>query len=316
MKNYMYEPMWSQEIEDMIESGDLTEVKPLVEEMFYKYGLQVYDIDILKRKVYMTLDGLPYCDVSAETNNDGGITYLYRSDYYAKERGRDFDDRHTFYSNKLSSLMKALEKKGAVATSTEDALNYNLIGATIRQLEQGIKNTSKSAWDMDAGHMHEMLKVYFGEIDKSDISEESIKHCKVILDTYNKADDNKRHRQERIDSFVANGLYVIGKDYGSGYIMGKISMSKDKDNRTITVIEEPFHRVKSISESTLFSNLSGVIPLIKVYFEQRKGSYSFMGDESDVMIPVTDHYFEDLDVCTTYKTSLSRYVQIWLMIPA
>lgn len=315
MKSYMYEPMWTQQMEDVIERGYLSQTKSLIEEMFYKYGLKVYDLDERSERAYMTLDGLPYCDVGAEYNSEGGITYFYHSVFYAKERGRSSEDRQTFYSNKLSSLMKVLEKKKAVAASTEEALCFNLSGSIINQLERNIKNTNKSAWEMDTNHMHELLKAYFGEIDRTSVSQESIVHCKSVLDQYNKADDNKRQRQERIDSFVGNGMYVIGRDAGDGYIVGKISVGKDS-NRTTTVVEDAFHRVRSLEESPLISNLSGAIPMIKVYFEQRSGEFSFRGDEGSFKLPVTDRYFEDIDVCTTYKTSVSRYTQIWMAIPA
>ena len=38
MKNYIYDRMWSQELEDAIEQD---KVKPLIMELYYKYGMKV-----------------------------------------------------------------------------------------------------------------------------------------------------------------------------------------------------------------------------------------------------------------------------------
>ena len=117
MKRYIYQGTWSQELEDAVETSIS---KPIVEEMFYKFGLTVYAKSNRKDDSFlMTMEGLPYCEVYAEKvlnikTGEECISYAYYSDHYAKERGQDSEDKRTLRSVKLSKLISTIEKNKAL----------------------------------------------------------------------------------------------------------------------------------------------------------------------------------------------------------
>ena len=132
MKPYILEQAYTKELDNLIETN---KVKPLIEEMYYQYGLKVVDSvnliptrygkDVIHVKTYgeiyhigvtdkvtgfiLSLDGLPYaCVYTAEINNQ--LTYFFYAKYHAKAKARFGNvDRHTTQSIHIESLMKTIE---------------------------------------------------------------------------------------------------------------------------------------------------------------------------------------------------------------
>mgnify|MGYP003350452783 CR=1 FL=1 len=139
MKPYILEQAYTKELDNLIETN---KVKPLIEEMYYQYGLKVVDSvnliptrygkDVIHVKTYgeiyhigvtdkvtgfiLSLDGLPYaCVYTAEINNQ--LTYFFYAKYHAKAKARFGNvDRHTTQSIHIESLMKTIEKNNAIPT--------------------------------------------------------------------------------------------------------------------------------------------------------------------------------------------------------
>ena len=139
MKPYILEQAYTKELDNLIETN---KVKPLIEEMYYQYGLKVVDSvnliptrygkDVIHVKTYgeiyhigvtdkvtgfiLSLDGLPYaCVYTAEINNQ--LTYFFYAKYHAKAKAKFGNvDRHTTQSIHIESLMKTIDKNNAIPT--------------------------------------------------------------------------------------------------------------------------------------------------------------------------------------------------------
>jgi hypothetical protein len=311
MKVYMYEPMWTQELEDKIVA---LPVLPLVEEMFYKYGLKVLDtkqvhtLFLKEDAVYLTLDGLTYCSVSVDS--DGVWSYYSRN--FIKQRGRTDDDRRTVTSKKLSSLMKSLEKYNAVPSSPTDLIKTNISGNIKSMIERTISGRSKNLWDASADDIHEILKVVFEDKNKSSLDEKTLTSCKNLLDSFNLSDDNVRQRKELVDSFFSESVYMIGQDTLPGHIVTKIGLSENN-----MVIEEPFIRVRSLSDHQDYSKMVAATTIMRLHLESLEKDFSFVRkDDPEMLIPITDKYFTNIGACAVYDRHPTAFDPCWLAFNA
>ena len=139
MKPYILKEKYTEKLDKLI---DANKAKPLIEELFYQYGLKVMEYTVLARVSYgkdyshvlaqhpdedlldknnlvtgfiLTLDGLPYaCVYVAEEIKP---TYCYYSVAYSKQRAKFGNvDRGTLRSIHINTLVKNIEKHNAIST--------------------------------------------------------------------------------------------------------------------------------------------------------------------------------------------------------
>jgi hypothetical protein len=143
MKPYIFAECYDEALENLIEKD---RAKPLIEEMFYQYGLKVMhsipllrvkygkdvtytsnfelatSVDNISNAFILTLDGLPYCAVYvAELDKP---TYCYYTLFYHKDRAKyGNDDRGTLRSIHIDSLLKNIDKNKAMPCD-QDIIDY------------------------------------------------------------------------------------------------------------------------------------------------------------------------------------------------
>jgi len=317
MKNYIYEPMWTEELEELLEG---TDEERLVIEMFYKYGLKVYAINanyrFTKRMILLTYDGLPYCGVFTSKNEEGDLLYNYYSEFYSKQRGRDMADRRTLSSKKLSSLMKTLEKNDAVPTVPQQV---NVVEAKIIQdliafrLRTGYKQQM-----IDTDRIHEILKYINGDIAKADLSQDTLSKCKITLDVYNKVDIESENKSKVISEFFENGVYVIGEDIDGGFIVNKLQAKinlKDRYESTFDY-DEPFQRIQNLEDWEFYNDIAAQLTMMKVYVESKPDIQIEIARTNTLkVITMQNGYVEDLNMVCKLN-GLSSFNPAWLVIPA
>jgi len=304
VRMYIYEPMWSESLEQQLKQSSAL---PIVEEMFYKYGLKVLGGEPSGQAFFLTLDGPTYCRVGMFNNE-----WFYYSKFYRKQRGRSDIDRQTLTSIKLSSLMKSLEKNNAVPSSVTEVVRYSISKKVRYQIERGIGRTGKDLWGADVQSVHEALRVFFGEKDKLSVSQHAVAECKKLLDQFNASDDNMRQQKDKIEEFFKDGAYAIGQDYLDGYIIAKISINDDDE----TIYEGPVQRVKNLTDYEGYKDMAGAVTIIRTYLESEKSRYTFVRADDSFLIPVLDKYFTDLDACCVYDRSPSTFDINWMVISA
>lgn len=329
MQNYIYENLWTQNLEDAIEAST---TKPLIVEMFYKYGLKVYDMSdqqIYSKRTkeistvtnfYMTVDGSPTCSVASrelkDFNGDTKIEYICFSPNYNKERAVDEYDRHTVSSVRLSNLIKTIDKNKLTGHDTVDLFKISGLMDNFRgmwQREMGNLRT-KELDKLDHKHLETMIAYMAGEVDRKDINEETISYSKVCLDKCKAVDENNNRITGELDNIFYNPFYMLGVDKGSGLMIGKVRCAiptkADKTFYGINVEEvEPFKRVASIDDYEDKDKLLPVLTMFKIINEQNSSPCKHG-------VPTQrDAVNMDLNIATYYRGRDSYFDGAWLLIP-
>ena len=222
MKNQIYQNCYSQELENLIASSP---VLPLINELFYKYGLKVFQATSIKdfykheyrtrieetplhdTGFYMTLDGLPYCLAYVESNDDGELTYCFKTMNYIKERGRDDDDKRTLRSKKISSLIKSIDTKKGI-TPLEDFLGVDECQELRRTLENTIRGDSYKRNNLDSDLIHNVLKAFMSKMSLDKFTREQISEIQNTLDDMDKVDNINLEKREKVLSFMNREIFI------------------------------------------------------------------------------------------------------------
>lgn len=322
----MYKNMWTQELEDTVEND---KAKPLIMEMFHKYGLQVYAFVPYKNMgsggyFMMTLDGLPYCRVNAYENYNSKLEkdeliYRYSSNFYSCKRTRSDSDGHTLTSTRIASLMKALEKKKAVPSDSSFLFGNSIVHNLCKQVGNKFdaKGYKKS---LSTDEVHLLLQLAIGGLAKIKVSPEKLNEYKVLLDNYNVIDETNNAEINRITTMFSGDVYIIGVSCTDGYVIGKAKCEVSKNNRRVDDVGitshemvEPFRGVLSLDDYENINAIRPILTMCKVSEEiQNAGRNVFKG-----IAPVADAYYRDVDITTWYSNDPRENPQnmLWIAIP-
>jgi hypothetical protein len=325
MQNYIYESCWTQALENAIESDG---AKPLIMEMFYKYGLRVYEMKVGNPIIeyLLTLDGFYYgsvwVDEVYDTNtNTNKIEYCYLSPIFKKQRGTSDRDRQTLRSTKLASLMRTLEKNKAVPSDSKEACRgYGHIIRAVNEVLKDInenKRFDKDRTDISVSDMQKLLELVATDMSKNDITVELKDRCKILLDKWNTIDKNADSYKRKARMMFQNPFYVIHKSASLGYVVGKVMYKLDPADYHFTdsdLIEEiePFRRVLTI-EDYESDELNAIFAMYKIHVEGNP-DYEGRYDKQTHMI-WSDTHIRDLNIGAYYSSRDSHYGGAWLVIP-
>lgn len=332
MKNYIYANLWTQELEDAIERSP---TKPLVEEMFYKYGVKVmameeyknqynwdtnkYEDIKLENNFIVTLDGFPMASLYTQLR-EGKTIYGIFSPRIRKERGSDNRDRCSYSSVKLSQLIKTIEKK-KVMEDIEYPVNHviaQLINRTKDALEprRGSKYIGyREEEKMQA--IHKILKSYLNNQPIQSISQDLIKVSKELVDLFDRVDENnEKHSQKVLELF--SSFYLLYTDASEGIVVGKYTAEFKKDesgDMQIVSMDEIVgsERVINLEDHEDFADFGGVLTMFKVHIEQIKDKQNIKLAKN--LLPIIDGHFEDFDISTYYRNGYNQFEGTFLCLP-
>jgi len=328
--------MWTQDLEDAVEASI---TKPLVLEMFYKYGLKViswkkgmkYDYENHTYKhvddkecFILSLNGMPACSVMAEAiidkDNNPKTEYSIYAKTISKDRGRDEADRHTLRSVKLSQLIKTLEKRKVVDEFDKPVslTVRSLLHTTSRNMEvkADIKGITSSGSEAEA--IHALLKVFYGEMQKDNLSSDNVTNGKLLLDNLNKLDENNKTHIAEL-SRIYSDFYLLYTDLSDGYVVTRIRVTLGNDTRDIisrdSDIEEvtATQRVLKLEDHPDFANFGGTMTMFKVWLEDQTNNkgWSIVKD----MFPERDVYWKEFNITSYYRDINSQHDGVYLCVP-
>ena len=322
MKRYMYEGTWTQELEDMVENS---KSKPIVEEMFYKYGLTVYAKSTRSNggidSFIMTMDGLPYCEVYTEDvlnikTGEPCVSYAYYSDYYQKDRGSDSEDKRTLRSTKLSKLIATIDKKQALMPDYTSLVSRYLMNEMAGLIKGKINpsGAKKYIGDLKLPLVEKLLSY---AVSKTPLGGEELKEAKVILDKWTKVDDDERHTKQKIQSILGNEIYMIAETSTDGYAIGSIKIT-DTDTWREHELIKPFQRVTSLDDYEYIDEIRPVLTMYKIYKESLDSQGTTMSHNNYDLSYPRQEYYEDVGVITAYDNypgGSPQYRPVWTIIP-
>lgn len=333
MKNYIYANLWTQELEDAIERSP---TKPLIEEMFYKYGFKVMAMEELKNQYnwqdnkyedlvladnfIITTDGYPLA--SLFTRIDGGkTTYGIYSPRIAKERGSDERDRRSFTSVKLSQLMKTLEKR-RIVDDIERQLNTYIIPRIVERISDKIDegNRTKHIGYSERDKMesvHAVMKAYINNQPIESLPKSILEVSKELVDLFDKVDENTKAYFDRVRELFSN-FYLLYSDTNDGIIVSKHSaeFKTEREGLRISNVDETVGAVRlmDIEDHEDFGDFGAVLTMFKVYLQEQQGKTDYRIHND--MFPIIDYHFKDFDISTYYRNTVNQFEGVYLCIPA
>lgn len=288
-----------------------SKVFPLVRELEFKYGLKVLRSVPVRDNWGDSLLGYQLCNKygiaigKVWTNSEGGkernqLEYCYRSPYYSKERGATREDKETFRSIKVASLMAAINRVGAIPPADEmTTKKVKLANDGIELMRRALGVSNKHS-ELQADDVHALLAHFFGENPNSLGLSIDVDKCKNLFDKYNEADRIRELKSREVERAFANPFFMIGIDEIGHFIVGKF---KVKDNQYETV--EPFKRYKSYED----------VPEIVSFMTMAKVRYENSGGRLHYGFPLVDLYDADLDMTFFYTNAPTHYDCLWMTTP-
>lgn len=333
MKNYIYDAMWSQELEDLVEND---KAKPLIMEMYYKYGLKVYGVTSTSRlvgevdeqgfvhektrqthKFMMTLDGLPYCQVYVDEAG-AKSEYCFFSVYYEKERGKTRDDKRTIRSARISGLLRMLDKYKCVVDGVDKIICTDTLNSVTHGVySEHIKGRKLMSYDRPKFDNAQFLDILGCVVTGRKPTVEAMEHYKKVFDILDKEAQDVRQAEDIIKSIVGGEMYVIAEDHHEGICVGKIKLNLAEGFRVGGFeVTDGFQRLPSLEDYPEYDLLKPTLLMYKIKYEQdmQKEGYTI---ETHRLIQRMQGYIPDLDIVTTatpYNNSNSFSVR-YMFIP-
>jgi len=303
--NYVYEGLDTVVSEDDVKNN---KVFPLMRELRFKYGLQVFTKYQEKRWNEAHLDeGYALCNpmgiaVAKVWYEEKEQQFCYYSLWYEKSRGSDSADRKTLRSKKLSSLMATLKKNDVVPD--DDKVVVELMtghrysyGNAIQAVQDKMGNANKNN-PFNAEEVHAMLNILLDDKPYDSLTDELQNKVKQTLDNYKEKDNISKARTDEIDRFFGN-CYALFVDGLGQYIVGVIKHKRMDTGKAWQYdgfeIVKPFKRYADIDALGVYPDLVSYLTMLKTYSEN-KGQTEFYG-----YVPRTNSYIESLDMVIGYS---------------
>ena len=249
-------------------------VYPLVRELAYTYGTQVIHATETsgdRAKLYLAReDGI--CVGYARYNHEDA--YCFRSVVATKERGgRNMDDKHTWHSSKVVSLMRSIKKENLIPSGSEKLIqDESKIHNAIVSMVSSYGDSRKSG-SLSGNETHEVLEIVFGNRSVHELSTESIEKYKVFLDKYRAVDTIREKRRSEVNDLLAEPLWAVCYDQAQSFLVGKLSFNIALDDdyhsgvgSTKIDIAQPFKRVHMLDE---FPEIMPKMTMLKVAMQQK-----------------------------------------------
>ena len=276
------------------------EAFPLLRELTHKYGLRVINRTTMESKhsKMMLADeqGFPIATIWKDRNTEA---YNIRATMVAKDRGRHWEDKYTYYAKRISHLMKVIEKDELLPKNSEEFINrtfgMNIRSAIIR-ISEHYGEIRKSGHYFSGEEVHNLLKIVLNNRSLDELSIESITKVKDTFDKYAQVDIMREKRRTEMVGMFSKPMSVLMRDE-MGFMAGKLMLeplwASDVESSLVSsrcTIAEPFRRVNDVDECV---DLIPTLTMLKVYMQEKQTSQTSHHGESGLFTNIGDTYLPD-----------------------
>ena len=314
MSNYIFAGKETPELEEYLTNN---KALPLVRELNFKYKMQVVCavekfVGDQRAGFVMALSdgvmaGIPVGIAYVEPDHEyvDGVRvasdkFAYQSEYISKMRGSSNDDRSTYKSKKLASLLGTIKREDAIPSADQVYRQFakNINNGIDRALNTLRKGRTSKYVDMTGDQVHTMLK---NVINGEPLPLELIDNCKALLDKFDGIDKNVANANVEIERMFGKRFYGLGANKHNDLVVGEFRYTNDR-----VEILKPIRHIKSFTD---VPELIPVITMLKVSLE---------GKEKEMLhecIPRSTEFHEELDVVTECTHFPSPYSYSWVLTP-
>ena len=242
--------------------------------------------------------GFPIANIWKDRNTEA---YNIRATMVAKDRGRHWEDKFTYYAKRISHLMKVIEKDELLPKDGDQFINRTF-GSNIRGVIQGISNQygeiRKSGHYFSGEEIHHLLHIVLNNRTMESLSKESIAKVKDTFDKYAQVDIMREKRRTEMADMFCKPMSVLVRDE-MGFMAGKLRLEPTwahNDDSTLNSsrcsIVEPFRRIKDVDECV---DLIPTLTMLKVYMQEKKRNDDFKihHGESELFTNIGDSYIPE-----------------------
>lgn len=259
---------------------------PLARELMHKYDLQVLAIrgdTVEASRIYLSReDGFPVCKLFWAKEKEA---FAIQNIMVAKERGRNFEDKLTYFAKRVPHLMKTIKEQRLMPESTQDAFRQLFI-SDIRECVLGLSRTFgdiRKSVMLDGQVTHDLLKIVLNNRSAASLSKESMVLVQDALDKYDDIDSMRAKRVEELTEVFNAPMRVAYSDLLGSFMVGKVDLKpvfySDQDGHSLRELEiaiaEPFMRVNDVTE---VPDMIPTMAMLKSQIEQRFPSCMFIGE--------------------------------------
>jgi hypothetical protein len=243
--------------------------------------------------------GFPIANIWKDRNTEA---YNIRATMVAKDRGRHWEDKYTYYAKRISHLMKVIEKDELLPKNSEEFINrtfgMNIRGAIMR-ISEPYGEIRKSGHYFSGEEVHSLLKIVLNNRSIDELSKESIAKVKDTFDKYAQVDIMRDKRRTEMSEIFTKPMSVVMRDE-MGFMAGKLVLeplwASDVESSLVSsrcFIAEPFKRIKDVDECV---DLIPTLTMLKVYMQEknRNPDVRLHHGESGLFTNIGDSYIPEL----------------------
>jgi hypothetical protein len=272
---------------------------PLLRELIHKYNLVImgkrhpFNPDsnsfILSREDGMVIGCAGY--------NDREGNYFFRSVINPKERGRSSEDRFTYKSVKMPSLMRTIEKHKLIPSDSLTVVNnLSHTSTLVSKVIEKLGNFSKGSGGFSGATIHELLNVAFGYQDLKSLSTDSIVFFKKALDEYNQVDETRKARLNVVKEIFDKPIKFLSYDNTGTFIKGSMCLDVKFDEYhrldDVKVVKMEAQRVRTFMDDP---DIAPRMAMLKVTVQKNSSATEFVGEEG-FFPQYAEGYHEDLGI--------------------
>lgn len=297
----------------------ISDVKPLIMELNYKFGLvvvcKVDNKHAKNREAYLMAypSGIAVGEVFVEQVDDYDA-YCYFTPFYEKDRASGHSDRHTIRSKKISTLMGTLKSKGVVVREEDIIKNnfYPMFSRTVSMVTDKIQHSNKHH-QLRVDQIHTLLRMAIGDSTNTKPSDADIESFRKTLEDYNKSDDTQKLITEERRRFYGNAFYGVCALVDGYYLVGKFKSTGKEDNyKNMYETLEPIRLVKDFESEP---ELHSLMVMLKVAVDEGRLNDRNTPPEMVGLIPRVDIYDEVLDMVIYWAATPTKYSGVWMLTP-
>jgi hypothetical protein len=272
---------------------------PLLRELIHKYNLVVMgkrhpnnpdsSSYMLSRQDGMVIGCAGY------DNREG--SYFFRSVNTPKERGRSAEDRFTYRSVKVPSLIRTIEKFKLIPKDSLEVVNkLSHMGSLVSKVIEKHGSFSKGYGGFSGATIHELLNVAFGYRDMNSLPIDSIDFFRKALDEYNQVDETRVARLNVVKEVFDKPIKFLAYDSTGTFIKGSMHLSVSFDDGyrldEVKIMKMEAERVRTFMDDP---DIAPRMAMLKVMAQKNSSATEFVGEEG-FFPQYAEGYHDDLGI--------------------
>lgn len=223
--------------------------------------------------------------------------YFFRSVNTPKERGRSSEDRFTYKSVKVPSLMRTIEKHKLIPKDSLEVINkLSHTSSLVSKVIEKHGSFSKGTGGFSGATLHELLNVAFGYRDMNSLPTDSINFFKKALDEYNQVDETRKARLNVVKEVFDKPIKFLSYDSTGTFIKGTMCLAVSFDDcyrlDDVKVVKMEAERVRTFMDDP---DIAPRMAMLKVTVQKNSSATEFVGEEG-FFPQYSEGYNDDLGI--------------------